>query len=196
MLVVSAAPASAAFTSCGATSNTCQVAATDDTYTAVFNKKLVVAAPGVLNNDSGPDSTRVDIPDSDTQSVGGATITWTPVAGNPNLGTGAFTYTPDPASPWSGVDTFDYWIQNAAGDSTDFNTVTINIPATVANDSYTVLVNHHLTVAAPGVLKNDVGIDPSSTIFDIQSAQNGTVNDDVNGAFDYIPPQNFKGTDI
>ena len=176
IFVVAAAPASASgFASCGPTSTTCQPAASDDAYDAVFNKKLVVAAPGVLANDSGPNSTTVDVVDSDTQSMGGATVV---VHAN-----GSFSYTPDPSSPFSGVDSFEYWIQDGA-DDTDFATVTINVPAVVNDDTYTVVENHQLTVADPGVMANDVGADPSSIEIDFESAQLGAVNDDGYGAFD------------
>jgi hypothetical protein len=187
-----AAPASAAFSSCGSASLNCQPAASADTYNAVFNQKLVVAAAqGVLVNDSGPNGTQVDVEDSDTLSVGGATISWTPVNG---AYTGGFTYTPSPSSPFSGIDSFSYGIQDALGDI-DFEIVTINVPALVNPDTYYIGVDQHLTVGGSGVLANDIGVEPASLVLDSTTPQGGTLNDDGSGSFDYMPNQNFEGTD-
>jgi Bacterial Ig domain len=185
-----AAPASAAFSSCGSASIDCLPGASADTYNAVFNQKLVVAAAqGVLVNDSGPNGTEVDVDDSDTLTYGGATINWTPVNG---VYTGGFTYTP--GSPFSGIDSFTYAIQDTIGDI-DFAMVTMNVPAVVKDDTYYISVNQHLTVGGSGVLVNDIAVEPASLVLDSTTAQNGTLSDDGSGSFDYIPSQNFEGTD-
>src|SRR3954447_17291259 len=93
----------------------CPVANESD-YTTPFNTALVVPKEqGVLASDEGPSGVIVEVDSSDTDSVGGATITW-----NKN---GAFTYTPDPTNPFSGIDSFDYWIIRPLTGDEDVNTV-------------------------------------------------------------------------
>jgi Bacterial Ig domain len=188
-----AAPASAAFSSCGSVSVICQPAASDDTYNAVFNQNLVVAAAqGVLVNDSGPNGTQFDVDNSDTLSYGGATISWTAVNGTY---TGGFTYKPNLSSPFSGTDSFTYGIQDALGDI-DVAIVTMNVPAVVKGDTYYIGVNQPLVVGtAQSVLANDIGVEPASLVLDSTTAQGVPVNDNGNGSFDYIPSQGFEGTD-
>ena len=159
--------------------------AVDDTFGPIVygTKAFSVPPPGVLANDSGPAGTIVD--DYDVASAGGAKVV---VQHN-----GAFTYTPNPRNPYSGIDDFEYEILDPQGD-TDFADVTINVLGAAVPDSYTVVFNHHLTVRPPGVFANDKGLDPSTVSYDTTLTK-GDFNDDDNGAFDYIPPQNFIGTD-
>jgi hypothetical protein len=174
-----------AFTPCDSSSNPC-ITANPDTYSATFNVKLTVLAPGVLTNDAGGPGTQVDVLNSDSQSFNGATVAL--------HADGSFTYTPDKTNPYSGIDTFDYTIKETNGD-TAFATVTVNVKAIVTNDSYSMLANHTLTEAAPGVFANDAGYDPFSLVFDATSAHHVTVFDDGDGAFDYTPPHGFVGID-
>jgi hypothetical protein len=163
------------------------ITAVADTYAATFNQKLTVdTAHGVLVNDSGGPGTQVDLLNSDTESFNGAAVA---------LHTdGSFTYTPDKTNPYSGIDTFDYWIKETNGDS-DFATVTVNVKAVVANNAYSVDANHKLTVLAPGVFSNDLGVDRFTLVFDAMSAHHVVIFDDGDGAFDYTPPRGFVGTD-
>ena len=160
--------------------------ANDDNYSVGFNTKLTIAEPGLLANDEGDSTARVDVADSDDTSWGGAKVV---VHAN-----GSFTYTPDPTDPYSGIDQFDYWIEDSAGDN-DFATAYITVRAVANNDTYWVQKNHRLTVAAPGVFANDLGLDPTTVTYDDTSAQGAEVDDNDDGAFDYIPPQDFVGTD-
>jgi len=172
--------------------------ANPDTFTTTFTitgTAFTVAAPGLLANDNGPNSTTVDLADSDTESFNGASVS---VHAN-----GSFTYRPaypsDPtAVPFSGEDTFDYWIQDGQGNF-DNATATVVVNPVIRNDSYYMHVNTTLNVDAPGIFANDLGVDPTSNALwtaDVVSAQGGdvTVNDD--GSFSYTPPNaTFQGTD-
>jgi hypothetical protein len=88
--------------------------AVDDSYTAVENTPLCVAAPGVLENDSDPDDDEI-------------TAIW--VAG-PSSGIldfqsdGSFTYTPD--AGFTGVDSFTYKAHDGQAEG-DTATVTITV---------------------------------------------------------------------
>jgi len=185
---VATTPAGAAFSICDPNvTNPCPHAVAD-TFKATFNTKLAVAAPGVLVNDSGPAGTTVDTTSglTDTQSFAGATVAV--------KADGSFTYTPDKTDPFSGLDAFTYAIVDPDGD-TSTALVTVQVNAVVANDSYTVAANQSLTVHAPGVLANDIGVDHLSEDIVVQSAHHAVVNDLLNGAFQYIPPHNFTGAD-
>ncbi|MDB6029942.1 MAG: C-terminal target protein, partial [Verrucomicrobiales bacterium] len=76
----------------------------------------------------------------------------------------------------------------------------INTSPLAFPDSYPVLGNVQITVAAPGVLANDVdpdGVGPALTVTagNITSANGGNVVMSANGGFSYNPPRGFKGTD-
>ncbi len=86
------------------------------------------------------------------------------------------------------------------------DTNTTLLPGTVMttplalNDSYSVIGNVPITIAAPGVLANDAdpdGVGPALTVtpFTGASANGGNVTLSANGSFTYTPPRGFEGTD-
>ncbi len=86
--------------------------ASNDSYTAGENTPLTVAKPGVLGNDTDPDTTAL-----------GAVLVAGPAHGSLTLnGDGSFTYTP--ASNFTGSDSFTY--QDTDGTATS-NTATVSI---------------------------------------------------------------------
>jgi hypothetical protein len=100
------------------------LAAKDDTASASNETALVVAAPGVLANDSG---------------TGLSVSAWTqPAHGTVTMqASGAYTYTP--AAGFSGADSFTYTVRDQAGASASATvTVTVSAPkAVLARDSFT-----------------------------------------------------------
>ncbi len=162
--------------------------ATADSYTTAEDTAKVVAAPGVLSNDT------------DTE---GTTLTAIKIA-NPSHGTvslaanGSFTYTP--AANWSGTDSFTY---KANDGSTDSNTVTVTITVTAVNDApvavadaYSTPVNTAKTLAAPGVLANDTDADGSGlTAVKVGNPAHGTVTLAESGGFTYTPATGYSGVD-
>ena len=109
--------------------------ATDDVYISAPETPLVVAASGVLNNDSDPENDTL-------------TVNTTPVSG-PSDGTvtlsadGSFTYTPNAGS--SGNDSFVYEISDGNG-NTDTATAYIAAAPTVYDEA----VSGDLTNVASG----------------------------------------------
>jgi Bacterial Ig domain/Bacterial cadherin-like domain len=158
--------------------------ATDDSYVVTVGAPLTVAAPGLLVNDRGLPGTVVDVAGSDSTSVNNASIEVKP--------DGSFTYTPDPNDPFAGDDSFDYQITDPEG-GFDFATATIEVDPIVRADSYSTPLNTTLTVAAPGVFANDIGIDELSVRTGPSTPDGGVdVNDD--GSFVFTPPAAFEGT--
>ena len=150
--------------------------ANEDNYTTPFNTKLVVAqAQGLLANDEGGSGVKVAVDESDTESIFGATVTLSP--------NGSFTYTPDPDpnNAFSGIDSFDYTLTTQGGDE-DFNTAYITVVPTVANDSFNVAMTGTTNVAAPGIYKNDAGIDPTFTDIDTTNAHGDVELDEDGGS--------------
>jgi len=187
-----------------------------DQYGTNQNTVLVIAAPGVLGNDTG---------------VNGRSLTAS-VEKNPEHGTlelkgdGSFTY--KPAENYTGPDSFIY---RATDNSPLANPGTTNplppasstatvylyvrpTPAAIANpDVYTTMQNTALGVEAPGVLKNDYVIygDPTlgaingvpGTIFApiplaaklLTEPSHGKLELQPNGSFKYVPAENFSGSD-
>lgn len=87
--------------------------ATDDTYEVSHNTELIVAAPGVIENDSDLDDTALNV--SIVQNVGDGSLTLN--------ADGSFNYTP--TTGFSGTTTFTYEVSD--GEATDTGTVTLNV---------------------------------------------------------------------
>lgn len=159
----------------------------DDTFNTNMNTALVVAAPGVFDNDSDDISFTLL---SNTS----------PASGTLSLsGTGAFTYTP--ATGFVGTVSFTYTIQDGGG-LTDTATVTINVInpdlPVAATDNYITRKNTNLIEGAPGVLGNDTtptGTNVVSVTGALATVQGGTLTISADGSFTYIPPSGFVGND-
>jgi hypothetical protein len=161
--------------------------ANDDFYNVTFNTQLTVPAPGVMVNDVDPE---------------GLPMAATLVSG-PSKGTltfnanGSFTYTPNHNA--FGADSFQYAVTDTAGGTSNVATVhlTISQPPPVANDdSYNVTFNTPLTIAAPGVLLNDVdpeGLPLAASM--VSGPTKGTLLFHPDGSFTYTPTTNAVGTD-
>ncbi|PKO13235.1 MAG: hypothetical protein CVU39_20265 [Chloroflexi bacterium HGW-Chloroflexi-10] len=88
--------------------------ASDDTYETVEDTQLVVAAPGVLVNDTDPENDALTVSRLNGPSHGTLTL-------NSN---GSFTYSP--AQNFTGIDSFTYTVSDGKGGS-DTATVTITV---------------------------------------------------------------------
>jgi len=149
----------------------------------------VLVADGVLANDT-------DV-DGDTLS---AIMVNNVVNGTLVLaGDGSFVYTP--AENFFGLDSFTY---KASDGTLESWTVTVTIVINPVNDwvvanddEYETMAGVTLEVAAPGVLVNDVLLDPSETVtLEVLVQPAGgtlTLNDD--GSFTYVPNAGFFGVD-
>ncbi len=164
--------------------------AANDSYSTAMDTALVIAAPGVLANDTDVDGNALT-----------AVLVSGPLHGTMGLGAdGAFTYTP--TASFTGADSFTYQANDGTLNS---NTATVNLTVSetstnhapvAANDSYSTAVNTTLTVAAPGVLANDTDPDgnPLTAIL-VSNPSHGTLGLSANGAFTYTPTTGFTGTD-
>ncbi len=107
-----------------------------DAYTAPAGRALVVAAPGVLANDTDPEAhalTAATQAGIRPPAAGGGAWTFPsdPAHGSLSLGPdGSFTYTPTPG--FSGTDAFTYLATDARGRSSSPATVTVTVPAAPA----------------------------------------------------------------
>ncbi len=162
--------------------------AVNDTYAASEDTPLVVAAPGVLANDTDPQGDPLTAVLVSGPAQGTLTL-------NPN---GSFTYTP--AANFSGTATFTYKANDGRRDS-NTATVTINVAGTndvpvAVNDAYSTPEDTPLSVAAPGVLGNDTDADgnPLSALL-VSGPANGTLTLNANGSLSYTPNAGFNGTD-
>jgi len=163
--------------------------AVGDSYEIDAGTTLNVAAPGLLTNDSDPDSgDRIQ-----------ARLATGVSAGNLLLRSdGSFTYTP--ATIFAGTDSFTYFVVDSAGLSSAPVTVTIEVvpPGPLAvDDAFTTASNNPLTVLPPGVLVNDRDRHSTAplTARRERDAFHGTVDLNPNGSFVYTPDQGFVGTD-
>ena len=160
--------------------------AANETYATDPGVTLIVAAPGVLANDTDPDAGTA------LTSV----VVTPPAVGALSLGTnGSINFAPPPA--FTGNVTFTYRANDGAVNS-NLATVTIRIngrPVANAN-TYAATEDTTLNIAAPGILANDT--DPENDPLTAQlttSVTHGTLSLAANGGFTYTPAQNYNGAD-
>ncbi|MGH9909800.1 MAG: tandem-95 repeat protein [Nitrososphaerales archaeon] len=159
-----------------------------DSYFINEDNTLTITNPGVLLNDTDLD---------------GNALT-TPLVANVMHGTlslssnGGFSYTP--TANFNGVDSFTY---NANDGSVNSNTATVDIKINSINDtpvasadSYSVIENQTITIAAPGILSNDVDFDGDIIMaLLVTNVNHGVLSLGSNGNFLYTPVANFAGVD-
>lgn len=162
--------------------------AVDDSYTTPANTPLTIAAPGVLLNDSDPDSTALT-----------AALVTGPAHGVLTLNAdGSFTYTPN--AGYTGSDAFTYEARDLTSSSnaaTVAITVTASQAPTAGDDSYSTSEDTPLTVPAPGVLNGDSDPenDPLTAILVAGPVPSqGALVLNANGSFVFSPAANFAGT--
>ena len=160
----------------------------DDSYTTTEDTPLIIAAPGLMANDT-------DI-DGDTLTT---SIVNGPTNGMLTLNAdGSFTYTPN--SDYSGPDFFTYQVSDGNG-GIDTATVVINVNSAndnpvAVNDSYQVAEDGVLTIGGDGVLTNDSDADGDSLSASLVSGPaNGSLSLNADGTFTYTPNPNYNGPD-
>ena len=162
--------------------------AADDIYLNDQFQTLNVAAPGVLANDTDMDGDALT-----------AVLVTRPVHGKLTFrADGSFTYTSN--ATFDGSDSFTYKGSDGPKRSavaTVIITGHTSSPGFVAQpDAYTTTLATTLTVAAPGVLVNDLDPDGESlTAVLVTPPSHGTLALHLDGSFIYTPLAGFSGSD-
>ena len=161
--------------------------AVDDDF-EVTGGGIFVSPPGVLENDISPSGADLTITENTTTANGTLNL----------LPTGAFQYVANEG--FAGDDTFTYTISD--GNQTATATVTITVVADVAgptavDDTIDLGDTGGIFAPAPGVLENDIsGSGEDLTVTDFtQGTNGGVVNLFPSGAYQYVAPAGFVGTD-
>jgi VCBS repeat-containing protein len=163
--------------------------AEDDFYSVNEDSLLTVSPIGVLQNDTNSQNSNTFLAIVQT-STGFGTLTLNP--------DGSFTYQPN--LNFASTDSFTYVANNGTHNSNEA-TVTltvnpINDTPTALDDSYTILEDSVLAIAAPGVLDNDSDVDGDSLLAVLDTSTNdGTLVLNTDGSFTYTPDANFVGPD-
>jgi VCBS repeat-containing protein len=159
----------------------------EDAYTTAEDRKLVVRAPGVLDNDDDPD-----------QDLLSARLQAAPSSGKLVLDAdGSFVYTPE--KDFNGVVTFTYRAYDGLEESED---TTVNLEVTPVNDppearadAYWTKDDRELTVSRRGVLGNDRDPDGDELTAELDAGiQVGELRFSEDGSFAYVPEQGNFGT--
>ncbi len=167
--------------------NTAPVAVANS-YSTNQATTLVIAAPGVLGNDTDAESNPLTAVLGSGPSHGSLTL-------NAN---GSFTYVPVPT--YSGSDSFTYRANDGSLNSNPATvTITVNAVNTApvaAGDSYSTYQNVNLVVPAPGVLSNDTDAQSNALTAILESGPaHGTLVLNANGGFSYTPAPGYSGAD-
>jgi Bacterial Ig domain/Bacterial cadherin-like domain len=174
--------------------------AADDTYAVAEDATLEVAAPGVLENDGTPgDGNVLCVGGADTANLHGS-LDW--------AADGSFTYTPTANYNGAGSgNSFSYTMFEVLADApceggagttatVEITVTPVNDAPTAAGDSFSVVKNITLNVAAPGVLRNDHDIDGDTlTAVKVSNPSHGVVILAADGSFSYTPASNYVGPD-
>jgi VCBS repeat-containing protein len=160
--------------------------ASADSYSTQKNTPLLVAFPGVLENDSAANSGKLLAISVRTTAHGSLAL---------NID-GSFLYIPD--AGFTGTDSFTYTAKEGAAEAPPAAvTITVNSHGLSARaDSYGTEKNKPLSVAAPGVLDNDTDAKSHSLTAVPESApSHGTLTLSADGSFIYTPDKDYIGTD-
>ncbi|MGE2692847.1 Ig-like domain-containing protein [Mycolicibacterium pulveris] len=160
--------------------------AVDDSLTVDAHSGTIVL--DVLGNDSDVDGDELSV-----------TVALAPGYGTVTLFDGVLTYTPD--ANFRGTDSFTYIVSDGNGGTAMASVhVTVNPPNTAplaGDDFYSTLEDTPLTVSAPGVLGNDVGVDGDHLVALIKDQPtNGMLVLHTDGSFIYNPFPGFYGADL
>jgi uncharacterized protein YjdB len=193
-----------------------------DTIAALMDTQRIVAAPGLLANDT------LGIPAGTIASFGGGslggTVTSSPAGSTVTFGTGgslrvnadgSLTFTP--STGFTGTFTFQYRAQNSVGIGDGTVTIHVGLPPTAVDDAYATAVDQPLSVGIPGVLANDDTGFPVAAItsfggtdiagsgvtsyapgqrvaFGFGGFVGGSVQLNADGSLSFTPPTGFTGT--
>ncbi|PZE90467.1 hypothetical protein DEI95_11975 [Curtobacterium sp. MCBD17_008] len=135
------------------------------------------AADGVLANDRG---SRLTVTGNSAPAHGSLTVD----------ADGSYVYTP--TARFSGADSFTYTAEDGAG-ATITGTVSITVLPTAKADTISATAGETTTVAAPGLLGNDLGTD--LTVAGTTTPAHGTVVVGKDGTTTYTPAPGYSGTD-
>ncbi len=160
-----------------------------DSYSINEDELLIVAAPGVLTNDS----------DLEGDALTAVLVTG-PAHGTLTLNAnGSFNYLP--ATNYAGLDSFTYRAHDGSADS-EVVTVALNVAAlndapVALDDTFSTPKNAPLQIVAPGVLANDSDPDGDALVSVlVASPSHGQLSLSTNGNFVYTPASNYVGGDL
>ncbi|MBN9612829.1 MAG: tandem-95 repeat protein, partial [Actinobacteria bacterium] len=163
-------------------------------FSAVAGAPTVIAAPGLLANDTDPDGDPLTVKSVGSNGQGatahGTVTSWT--AG------GGISYTPNPG--WHGKDQFSYVLSDGAHDvigQIEWNvTEPGNYPPVALDDEVSLRSGSEIQLPLGGVLANDTDLDGDAlTVTGHGDPAYGTATIAPSGEVTYTPASGFVGQD-
>lgn len=163
--------------------------AVNDSYSTNRKTTLIIAAPGLLGNDTDIDGNSLTVVKAGKPAHGKLSFN----------ADGSFSYTPD--KYFIGTDSFKYYVSDGTSNSNSTTVVIkvvkpVNHTPIAVSDKYSTAKNTTLKIAAPGVLGNDTDADNNNLkALLLSMPRHGRLTFKADGSISYKPDKNFVGTD-
>lgn len=163
--------------------------AMDDAVTVKEDRSVIISVETILGNDSDSDGDTLSIVSISAPEHG--TLT--------DNGDGTYTYTPD--SNYHGADELTYVLSDGNGGevsaTVSIEVKSVNDAPRAKDDEAVTDEDTPLSITAQQLLDNDRDVDHRTLMIDrVTQPEHGTLTDNSDGTYTYLPSENYHGADV